>query len=131
MGGGSGGGGGGAGGALRIASATRITLVAGSQLLARGGDGGGGRGGGGAGSGGAIYLSAPEMALMGELSTTGGVGGGAFEGGGVGGDGGIGRIRLSVTPASCSLAATTVPPVMSGCVPTDAMGFVYVGAYPN
>jgi hypothetical protein len=141
-------GGGGGGGALRLSTPATISIT--GQLLANGGPGGDANIGngmnancdpqpgsaGGGGSGGLIYVSAPSVTVGGGavLSAVGG-GGGAqsvFATGGGGGDGGLGRIRLSVTPATCSLSGSFNPPLSQGCTakPPTA-GFAYVGVYPN
>jgi Stigma-specific protein, Stig1 len=142
-------GGGGGGGALRVSSRVSITLD--GQLLANGGPGGDavigtpaprcdpqpGAGGGG-GSGGVVYLAAPvlQVAPAAVVSAVGGAGGQAsvFAGSlGGGGDGGFGRIRISTTPGSCTLAGTFSPPLVSACAPTPLgqAGFAYVGVYPK
>ena len=139
-------GGGGAGGALKVASPVSITIT--GSLLANGGTGGdafigseapncdpqpGAAGGGG--SGGVIYLSSPTLTVGSgaTISAAGGAGGAGseFATGGAGGTGGLGRIRISATAASCSLAGTFTPRVSSGCAATSARGFAYVGTYPN
>ncbi len=143
-------GGGGGGGALRIWSQTRITIN--GRVLANGGDGGdayigtnraagcdpqpGAAGGGG--SGGVIFLRAPAVTtgVRARVSAAGGVGGAGslYATGGGGGDGGVGRIRLSVNAASCTLGGTFVPPLVSGCAATAApgtQGRAYVASYPN
>jgi hypothetical protein len=134
----AGGGGGGGGGALRISSLTSITIDTGASVLANGGDGGaggatgGGRGGGG--SGGAIYLMAPSFSMMGTVSAAGGRG---DQGPGCacsfGGAGGIGRVRLSIDPAHCTIIGSVTPPVVSACMlTTPAMyGHTYIAQYPN
>ncbi len=139
---------GGAGGGGALALSTPATLTIHGQLLANGGIGGDavigtpgpkcdpqpGAGGGG-GSGGVIVLSAPSITLgaEGTISAAGGAGGAQseFASGGLGGAGGLGRIRLSVTPSSCSLAGTMNPPPASGCASANQAGFTYVGSYPN
>lgn len=131
-------GGGGGGGALRVASATRITVSAGGALLANGGSGssawcGGGSGGGG--SGGVIVLSAPEVrALQGSaVSALGGLGGRGDLLGGAGGRGGLGRVRVSVDPSRCTLAATGSPTLRS-CAPTPGRGVdgaAFVSVFPD
>jgi hypothetical protein len=142
-------GGGGAGGALRLATPATITI--GGQLLVNGGSGGDANIGtgantgcdpqpgaaGGGGSGGLIYLSAPSVTVSGgaTLSAAGGSGGAGseFATGGAGGNGGLGRIRLSVTPATCSLSGSFNPPLAGGCAPTGGgqAGRTYIGVYPN
>ena len=117
------GGGGGGGGAVRIASGTSIRIS--GSVLANGGDGGSGAAsagaaGGGGGSGGVIYLSAPELSVdaAAVISAIGGAGGLAGDGAsdcGRGGDGGLGRIRLSVQTAECSLEGTFDPPLTDEC----------------
>jgi hypothetical protein len=56
-----------------------------------------------------------------------------FATGGAGGQGGLGRIRLSVDPAACTLAGSFNPPLASGCSATvpPTPGRAYVGVYPN
>jgi hypothetical protein len=143
-------GGGGGGGALRITSGTKITVH--GSLLANGGIGGdsyignGSNAGcdpqpgaaGGGGSGGVIYLVAPSVTTgsAAKITTAGGKGGAQseFATGGAGGKGGIGRIRLSVTPATCTLAGTFNPPLNAGCAVTSGAGVsgkAYIGTYPN
>ncbi len=139
------GGGGGGGGAVRLSSPTRIT-VSGTIRVdgGRGGNGSdgnttcalydGGAGGGG-GSGGAIYLASPSVSVTatGVLSAAGGVGGarGANVSGGDGGAGGLGRIRLSVSSATCTLSGTFSPPLRSACASNSAGGNVYIATYPR
>ena len=142
-------GGGGGGGALRLS--TPATIVINGELLANGGDGGdafignGSAAGcdpqpgaaGGGGSGGVIYVQAPSITVgsSAKISAAGGQGGFAsiFASGGGGGTGGLGRIRLSVTPATCSLSGTFDPPLASSCAPTatPVAGRAYVGVYPG
>jgi hypothetical protein len=142
-------GGGGGGGALRISSPVSITLGAKGKLLANGGIGGdadrgtGSNAGcdpqpgaaGGGGSGGVIYLATPSFSVAagGLVSAAGGLGGAQSEyaTGGGGGKGGLGRIRLSITPASCTVAGTFNPPLASGCTPAAKAGNAYVATYPN
>jgi hypothetical protein len=141
-------GGGGGGGALRLSSSASISIT--GQVLANGGAGGdafigigmnaqctpqpGAAGGGG--SGGVIYLSAPSITVTpsATVSAAGGSGGGTseFATGGGGGNGGMGRIRLSVAPASCTLSGAFTPALQQGCTAKPAAsGFAYVGVYPN
>jgi hypothetical protein len=143
-------GGGGGGGALRIWSQTTISIN--GRVLANGGDGGdayigtsmaagcdpqpGAAGGGG--SGGVIFLRAPTITTgaRAQVTALGGAGGVAslYATGGAGGGGGLGRIRLSVDSARCTLAGTFNPPLVAGCAATPAPGVVgrtYVSAYPN
>ncbi|APR78421.1 Hypothetical protein A7982_03768 [Minicystis rosea] len=140
-------GGGGGGGALKLSTPASITIK--GQLLANGGVGGdafignGAAAGcdpqpgaaGGGGSGGVIYLSAPSVSVSNGavISAAGGAGGfgSLFASGGGGGAGGLGRIRLSVSPATCSLSGTFKPPLQAGCGTANAAGFAYVGTYPN
>jgi hypothetical protein len=142
-------GGGGGGGALRLSSPVSITVH--GQLLANGGPGGdafignGSNAGcdpqpgaaGGGGSGGVIYLSSPSITVSSSatISAQGGAGGAGslFASGGAGGAGGLGRIRLSVSQATCSLAGSAFKPALvSGCNPTTGTaGFTYIGTYPN
>jgi hypothetical protein len=141
-------GGGGGGGALRIS--TPAKLVINGQVLANGGPGGDafiGNGSnancdpqpgsaGGGGSGGVIYLASPALTVGANalISAAGGLGGAGskFATGGGGGNGGLGRIRLSVTPATCTVAGTWNPPLSNKCTPAGAKaGFTYVGNYPN
>jgi hypothetical protein len=142
--------GGGGGGALRLTSPVSITIGSTGKLLANGGAGGdadigagydagcypqpGAAGGGG--SGGVIYLASPSLGVAGGalVSAIGGPGGAQSElaTGGAGGAGGLGRIRLSVTPSTCTVGGTFNPPLASGCTPAGATpGNAYVGAYPN
>ena len=141
-------GGGGGGGALRLSTPATISVT--GQLRADGGFGGdanigngvnancdpqpGSAGGGGAG--GVIYLSAPSVTVGAgaTISAAGGLGGAQseFATGGGGGDGGLGRIRLSVLPATCVLNGSFTPPLSSGCMPKPATaGLAYLGVYPN
>jgi hypothetical protein len=131
--GGSGGGGG--GGALRIASPVSIDIASTGVLRADGGAGGSTNdlpaGGGGGGSGGVVFLSAPVMHVAGTVSSVGGAGGGPSAPGGAGGRG---RIRISVTEASCALTGTFSPPLSAGCGASVGIGtpdFAFVGAFPN
>ncbi len=140
-----GGAGGGGGGAIRLASPISISIN--GAVRADGGNGGNGvpavstgpSAGGGGGSGGVVYLAAPSLVIasMATVTASGGLGGagmGAPAGhaaSGDGGHGGVGRIRLSVSEASCSIAGTVDPPAWAGCAPASMPGFVYVGAYPQ
>ncbi len=136
------------GGALKLLSLVSISVD--GQLLANGGAGadaslGSGANAqcnpepgaaGGGGSGGVIYLSSPsiDVSATAVLSANGGKGGTAskYATGGGGGNGGLGRLRLSTTPASCSLLGSFNPPLSAGCTPqAPASGFAYVGVYPN
>lgn len=130
-----GGGGGGGGGALRVSSPVSIGIVSGAALHADGGAGGGTvtfpGGGGGGGSGGVIYLAAPAITIAGNVSALGGASGGPSAPGGVGG---LGRIRLSVDPAQCTVTGTLAPSFTASCVATAGGGTaerVYVGVYPQ
>ncbi len=138
-GGGHGMGGGGGGGALRLSTTTTMTVS--GRILANGGRGGDGTSGccgagGGGGSGGAIMLVAPRLTVSSTatLSAIGGVGGVASAPyGGAGGAGGLGRIALMATTATCSLAGTFNPPLVSACTPTAGAGTrgrAYVGVTP-
>ena len=125
-----GGGGGGGGGALRIVSATRITLS--GEVLASGGDGGGGSAGGGGGSGGIVYLVAPELRMGGaaHVIVDGGVGGSVD--GALGGAGGLGRVRLSTDPRACTLGDFgTITPISCDVATSPGPGEIYVGRYPD
>jgi hypothetical protein len=140
-------GGGGGGGALMISSPVSITIS--GQVLANGGPGGDayiGTGlvtgcnpqpgaGGGGGSGGVIFLSSPNITVAAgaTVSTAGGAGGAQseFATGGGGGPGGLGRIRLSVTPSTCTLSGSFNPPLSSACSAASKSGATYVGVYPN
>jgi hypothetical protein len=140
-------GGGGGGGAIKLSSATSITIN--GQVLANGGPGGdsnignGSNAGcdpqpgaaGGGGSGGVVYLSAPSITVASgaTVSAAGGTGGAQseFATGGGGGNGGLGRVRLSVTPSTCSLAGSFTPPLSAGCNAANQAGAAYVAAYPN
>jgi hypothetical protein len=134
-------GGGGGGGALRLSSPTSITVGATARLLANGGAGGRvpgageASGGGGGGSGGVVYLAAPRLDLLGRVSAVGGPGGANPACGANGGGGGLGRVRLSVTAASCSIGPSAVvdPPLPADtCAPAaPAEGEAYVGAWPE
>jgi hypothetical protein len=97
-------------------------------------------GGGGGGSGGVIYLSAPTVtvdsgAVVSATNGRGGSGSGNNNfNGGNGGDGGPGRIRISATPATCTLGGTFTPGLVFGCrlsPMAGTPGYVYVGAWPN
>jgi hypothetical protein len=141
-------GGGGAGGALRLATPASITVT--GQLFANGGIGAdsvigtpapdcnpqpGAAGGGG--SGGVIYLSAPTISVTSAatISAAGGAGGAQseFATGGAGGAGGLGRLRISVTPGTCSITGALTPALAAGCTatPGGTTGAAYVGVYPN
>jgi hypothetical protein len=140
-------GGGGGGGALMLSTPASITIN--GEVFAKGGVGGDafiGTGsatgcnpqpgaGGGGGSGGVIYLSAPTITVGSgaTISAAGGAGGAQseFATGGAGGAGGLGRIRVSVTPSSCSLSGSFDPPLVSGCAAASKSGFAFVGVYPN
>jgi hypothetical protein len=140
-------GGGGGGGALRLSTASTLTIT--GQLLANGGPGGdagignGSNAGcdpqpgaaGGGGSGGVIYLAAPTISVANGavISAKGGPGGlgSEFATGGAGGAGGLGRIRLSATPSTCTLSGSFNPPLAGGCTPVSKAGAAYVGVYPN
>lgn len=142
-------GGGGGGGALRIASHESIIITNTARLSVAGGAGGrgagvsgvvsSGGGAGGGGSGGVIYLASPAIRIdSGSLIDAGGGAGGdvvrtcGISGAGRGGAGGMGRIRLSVEPTTCTVTASTMPPMpAAGCVPNSTPGEVHVGAYPN
>jgi hypothetical protein len=103
----AGGGGGGGGGALRLSSGSSLDLIAGADLLCRGGDtaefqsfSGRAAAPGGGGSGGALLLQsllAPR--LQGDIDLSGGLGGSCKEDsylgmGSFGGDGGPGFLRV-------------------------------------
>jgi hypothetical protein len=140
-------GGGGGGGALMLSTPATITIN--GQIFANGGRGGDafiGTGmdtdcnpqpgaGGGGGSGGVVYLSAPVITVgpSATISAVGGAGGAQseFATGGGGGQGGSGRIRLSVTPATCTVGGSLSPSLSAGCTPTSKSGSAYVGVYPN
>jgi len=130
------GGGGGGGGALRIASATRITLSASGEVRANGGNGGDGNAaqrnaGGGGGSGGVVFLSAPSVRNDGSVSAVGGVGGSAL--GARGGNGGLGRVRISALAAECTGSGAFAPTLVgTTCAPVAATAQrTYVAAWPN
>ncbi len=143
---GGGGGGGGGGGALRLASHESVTILNTARITVAGGAGGNGSGttgvvsagsgAGGGGSGGVIHVVAPTVRADSgaTLDARGGAGGGvprACGAGSFGGAGGLGRIRFSVEPTTCTVGATTYPPMPTGgCVPNARPGEVYVGAYP-
>lgn len=122
-----GGGGGGGGGALRVSSPVRITLGPAARLLVDGGRGGAPNGGGG--SGGVVVLASPVLQIPAGAAVS--ARGGAA--GTLGGAGGPGRLRLSVTPAGCSLGGTFDPPLVSGCAPTSpgVAGRAFVGTWPD
>ena len=64
------------------------------------------------------------------VSVNGGVGGGP----GGEGRGGVGRIRVTSVTATCSLAGTFTPALVSACTPTTGSGTpgrVYVAAWPD
>ena len=142
-------GGGGRGGSLRVSSSTTIVVT--GRLLANGGEGGdafignGAAAGcdpqpgaaGGGGSGGLIYLAAPRLTVgMGAVvSAVGGLGGAGsrFSTGGDGGNGGPGRVRISATPATCTLTGAFSPALVAGCAATvpATPGRAYVGVYPD
>ncbi|MBO6933774.1 MAG: putative metal-binding motif-containing protein [Deltaproteobacteria bacterium] len=144
---GEGAGGGGGGGALRITSHESIIIANTARISVAGGAGGQGSGvpsvvssasgGGGGGSGGVLYLASPSIRIdSGALvDASGGARGGvgrSCTGTGRGGAGGLGRIRLSVEPSTCTIDTPTMPPMpAAGCVPSGNAGEVYVGAYPN
>jgi hypothetical protein len=69
------------------------------------------------------------------LNGRGGTGGGTNSiTGGNGGDGGLGRIRISVTPATCTLAGTFTPSLAYMCrLSTGAgmPGLTYIAAWPH
>jgi hypothetical protein len=118
-----GGGGGGGGGALRIASATRISVSATGRVRANGGAGGRNAA---AGSGGVVYLAAPSIhvapgAIVEAIARDAPP------------NTGLGRIRLSVDPTRCALAGSFNPPLRDGCAPTagGVPGFSYIGAWPR
>lgn len=119
-----GGGGGGAGGALRIASATSITIAATGAVLARGGNGGNGAvsgarngGGGGGGSGGVIHLWTPQLSTFGTISVAGGAGGrgNPMTAAGTGGTGSLGRLKIDVLARACVLSGSIAPALVAGC----------------
>jgi hypothetical protein len=143
-------GGGGGGGAVRLWSATSITVS--GQVLADGGAGGAAFVGaprdarcdpqpgaaGGGGSGGVIVLRAPSVTTLASarVSAQGGAGGAAspHATGGAGGAGGPGRIRVSVERARCALAGTFLPALESGCALTVGEGVpgrVFLGPWPD
>ncbi len=127
-----GGGGGGGGGAVRVTSATQVTVS--GAVRADGGKGGnstgvGSGGGAGGGSGGLIYIQSPKLTVTGTVSAGGGSGG---SGSSAGGAGGLGRVRLSVDLAQCTLAGSTfVPALLSGCGATSVAERPYIAAFPN
>ena len=134
------GGGGGGGGAVRIASATRITITATGAVLANGGAGGNGARsfgvGGGGGSGGVVYLAAPGLEVSGTVSAQGGIGGPGLGGTiAAGAAGGLGRVRFSTLAAECTMAGVVDPPVQgAACAPSSAggtAGTTFIATYPN
>lgn len=144
----SSGGGGGGGGALRITSPVSITVSSSGSLLAHGGDGGRcyhpetavALGGGGGGSGGVVYLASPMLAVQGRISVAGGAASGATAGTCCvgGGRGGLGRIRLSVNPATCQITrepGRVIPPLPAAdCVLSPEGGVpgeVFVARWPE
>ncbi len=125
-GGGPGGGGGGGGGALRITSATVLMIRSTGRVRANGGAGGRNAG---PGSGGVVYLAAPEVSVM-----TGAVVEAVAGGVATSPVTGLGRIRLSVNPAWCSLSGAFNPPLRAGCSPSPdggIAGFTYVAPWPR
>jgi hypothetical protein len=48
-----------------------------------------------------------------------------------GGAGGLGRIRISVAPATCTLGGTFNPPLGNGCGAENTADETYVAAYPD
>ncbi|WP_053233736.1 MopE-related protein [Sandaracinus amylolyticus] len=132
------GGGGGGGGAVRIASATRIEIREGGAVRADGGRGGNQNAfqcGGGGGSGGVVYLASPALVLRGTVSAgagPAGAGGGGNPAGAPGGAGGLGRVRISVNPATCEITGTVRPTTAMLCEPSGAVpGRAYVARYPD
>jgi hypothetical protein len=134
-----GGGGGGGGGAVRLASATRVTIGANGAVLANGGrggtgtrtGGGAGSGGGGGGSGGAIHLWAPVVSVLGTVSARGAEGGiTPVLNTGTGGNGGVGRVRVGVDGPHCSLGGSFSPTLVSGCTPAETQLHTAVVAFP-
>lgn len=84
--------------------------------------------------GGVIYLSAPMLDVQAGalISAVGGTGGNASPTScGKGGDGGVGRIRLSVNQASCTLAGTFNPGLTAACAAANASEKTYIAPYPN
>jgi hypothetical protein len=133
-------GGGGGGGALRVATTGTLDVAATGRLLANGGAGAraacaGGAGGGG--SGGVVYLYAPTVraAAGSSVSAVGGAGGPSNAGSsGTGGTGGTGRIRISVNTATCTLAGTVAPGLVSACAFTPGAGTqgrAYLSDFPD
>jgi len=80
-------------------------------------------------------MSAPNITVASGavISAVGGAGGlqSLYATGGAGGVGGAGRIRLSVTPSTCTLSGKFDPPLASGCSPASKSGAAYVANYPN
>ncbi len=142
---GLGGGGGGGGGALRIASATSITIGGMAVVSVRGGDGGNGSndvssGGGGGGSGGTIDLRAPRLSVSRTANVTaaGGVGGvTTHPNAGAGGNGGPGRIRLAFDAGgTCTIGSSAFSHMFAGANPCDVapvivLRTVYVSRFPE
>ena len=133
-----GGGGGGGGGAVRIASATSLTIGASGIVLANGGDGGNavivGSNGGGGGSGGVVQLASPKVEVIagGVVQAKGGAGGQSLNSScGGGGAGGLGRIRISAAAATCTLAGTFNPPLAAGCSISVTPEKVSIAEFPN
>src|SRR5207248_540739 len=96
----------------------------------------------GAGGGGSIGANATnDLAASSTFrvgSGGGGGGGGAEEGGcgdgetgGAGGSGGLGRVRLSVTPAGSAVSGSFNPPLGNGANAFNQPCFSYVAAWPN
>ena len=121
-----GGGGGGGGGALRVVSATRVTLGPTGRLIADGGTGGRNAG---AGSGGVIYLMAPAVSVA-----PGAVVEAVARGVPTTPITGLGRIRLSVDRSRCTLAGSFNPPLVDGCRPTPdegVAGHTFIAPWPR
>jgi hypothetical protein len=91
------------GGAILISASKKISIPAGSQILALGGNGYGG-GGGGGGSGGGIRIICDRLEGSGSLNATGGSSPNFSSG--------VGRIRLERITTSGSLTITPAPSVI-------------------
>jgi hypothetical protein len=110
--------GGGGGGALRIVSATSLTIGAAGMIASKGAGGAppsqSAAGGGGGGSGGGVQLIAPSVSVAsgGFILATAGIGAASGGSGGSGGKGSPGRIDITANSTSglgANPAATVVP----------------------
>lgn len=133
-------GGGGGGGAIRLSSPISITVGDTGRVLADGGDGGDvpsseSSGAGGGGSGGLVYLAAPVLTVNGRVSAVGGAQGTNTSCGADGGNGGLGRVRLSTDPSTCTLGpSSSITPGLAGgacAAGAPASGSAYLAAWPD